>query len=547
MSKKPKTAKPVAPIAPPEQRLAGDRPAFDADIRPPMTHEERASMIVGLPMPALVALLDDAGFTGKLDVLRTAMQIGTFAFSREIERDHQAVHSVAAASAVMSFLKNAYLTECNIDPVLGLLAEDIEILEFGATDDLRQFFAEFGRHLLAESQACSERNFAGLDEITRKSLCSGWRLPDACSALMGKVLVGAFAFDDVALARDIVTHSPYVLNELMPADLLGGSSPLAVRTDNGQVFACPIFHALQFGRVDCMEAVRAVAPEEPPFAMRIRQVDSDKAPLPIGRDNNSVGEILNFIDCVGVLASKGAVIPTVPTVLSDEMRRTLALPNLKHEQIRALHDVAMMGMQGGGYRLFPYFAGLEANNAYAIDPTATVMQAILFGRPERVGVTGQVNWARVFTPDLENNPFEKGMVNATKTNKPQGYEQAMVNAITRACDEGFAAVAIKQHGKMNLGAQVGSGDYKDLPLFMAVPLAHFLVENFNQAVVALVKGGMDPSKPTLDKGSTTPQEDADKVSPSCAHTLRTFSTRRRALAALDELDAEPAPVKSPAP
>ena len=53
MSKKPKTAKPVAEIPPPVQRLAGDRPAFDLDIRPPTTHEERASMIVGLPMPAL--------------------------------------------------------------------------------------------------------------------------------------------------------------------------------------------------------------------------------------------------------------------------------------------------------------------------------------------------------------------------------------------------------------------------------------------------------------------------------------------------------------
>lgn len=546
MSKKPKTAKPVAEIPPPVQRLAGDRPAFDLDIRPPTTHEERASMIVGLPMPALVALLDDAGFTGKLDILRTAMQIGTFAFSREIERDHQAVHSVAAATAVMDFLKNTELAEVNSDPVLGHLAESVKCLKLDASEEIKAFFSEFNRHLLAESQACSERNFSGLDEITRKNLCDDWRLPDACSALMGKVLVCAVAFNDVDLVRDIVAHSPYVLNEIMPVDFLGKIDPLAVNTRDGQVHACPIYHALQFGREECMAAMRGAVKEEPPFAMRIQPVDPDQDPLPIGNDSNTAGKILNFIDCMSILANKSVVVPAVPSLLSDEMRRILALPTTTLENQQKLHQVAMLGMEGRGYRFSPYFLGFESNNVYKISPTETVLQAIRFGHPDRIDVAGDVQWSRVFTEDLDKNPFMKGMISATKTDKPQHYEKSMANAIERACAEGHADMAIKQHSKMNIGANLGSGDYKDLPVFMAVPLAHFLVEDFKEVVVALVKAGMDPNKPTLE-GGTTPLQDADKVSASCAHALRTFTTRQRALAALDDLDAEFAPSKGRAP
>lgn len=529
------------------KKRPADVPVYDEGIRPASTHAERATSLVGMPQAALVETIRDAAMMEKIDWLRSALDIGAFSFSRGWACNPQTYGALHAASAVVDFLKNAQRFAYNTDPVYGLLEADTLSIKIDVGDEFRAFYNDFGHHLVNENRKAFRESIASAEGDACASVNAnpdGWRLSSALvRPVFSRVLMGAMALGDADLVALMTKHSPDLLHtELSLAEMektmgftdtgfcerIDASSPSQVA-----IGLCPMFVGLQFGQVQAMDAARSEGLEGAPFATWVR-------PLEDGKSKGMYGEgltdhCMESIDLVGVLTLVAPL--CAPSVLGREIELALSTTQHTPEQLLALHNVAMRSLDRSQPKWQCLTPAFHAAGVYEIDPTQTVREALQRGVPERVGVKGAVLWDEIFSPDVEKNAPMQAMISSAQSVQGK-HDKAIEAAIHRACSDGFADLVLRQAAVNNPEQTtnvVSDSLFKGMGEVMEMPMAFYVVEKFDDVVLAMLKIGYDPKTASV-KGADPLLKVSDQVNPALSHKMRTYANRQKAIDALAELD-----------
>lgn len=521
-----------------------NKPPFHGNPQGAQTHEERVRTLASLPMVALSALLNDASKRMDTAWLQTAMVMGTFDFSREISRDGRALASLDALDQAMAFLSMCRNTACHTDPIHGNFSPPIEVPELKANPTWTAFFPHFAAHLIKEHNSVRDQ-LEHISSEPKHQQVEWWNSFERIQKTMGVMLIGACALGLPETARAIVTNVPASAIWDHGLNLLGGALKFAEsvqKSPNEHVRRrfTPSFFAMQLSQIECVRAIQEAAGGAPlPMALF-------KEKAPYGRTQYSMPDtevdVIGMLDAVAPMCRPYVFTDVLQARLADDRDTLAGGPNrhkLYDHAIEALNERGQRDGMGAG------IASFVACGVYDMDPTKSVAKALEYANPQVLkSVAGEVDWARIFRPELEtghNSPFMRGLMVCTEDRMEQAHDEAMAYAINMAVKSGQTKHALFSMPETN---GITSDDFcQQCGEFVAQPMAMLVKYNHQRAMLALLNAGLDAKNP-LHRGTLSVLAMAETINPDLAHLIHSFEARKKSMALLGELEGANVPTKT---
>ena len=226
----------------------------------------------------------------------------------------------------------------------------------------------------------------------------------------------------------------------------------------------------------------------------------------------------------------------------------------KREQ---LLSVALSTLPNSNHAMRPYVRSFIGAGIFDFGIADSVVKAVAHGHPHVVeNFRGRMPWDEILPQnDLgkilyafsDANPIYMAAVNVRDKNQNtlDGASESAVLTYIAAAKQDGKLDQVLAHGPATheIPLKVGQTD-RLVNVNVVEPIATLVDANMPRAILKFLENGLDPQ---TKMKSDTPSvlETADLKSPEIGQTIRTFMTRKRAIAALDEM--EPKAVASAGP
>lgn len=222
-----------------------------------------------------------------------------------------------------------------------------------------------------------------------------------------------------------------------------------------------------------------------------------------------------------------------------------------------LLNVALRILPSPMHSMRPYVRSFMEAGIYDFGVSASVVEAVAHGHPNVVeNFRGRMPWDEILPQNdlgknlyafADANPIYMAGVNVRDENQntPDGASEAAVLAYIAAAKQDGKLDQVLAHGPAmhEIELKVAQKD-RLVTVNVVEPIATLIDADMPRAIVKFLENGLDPqTKPNVDTPSVL--ETADLKSPEIGQTIRTFMTRKRAMAALDEMELKPAAAAGP--
>lgn len=416
---------------------------------------------------------------------------------------------VAMIDSLLSFTQGTTTMSGDTDPVYGSLDQSTTLVELSSTDAFRNAYAVVVDGWLEDLDrlyaSLASQNGAWIQQKIRQ-------IETTTETVAMKLMVGAVAIDAPDVLESLAKIFPGSLEmSIEPNKMVDRAMESTLSTE---VHLTPYGFALQYGRLDCMEAIESL--------------DLQKAPT-VGHLEALQSHPLNAAQLHGTMTPL-----CYPSVYAHAMKVCFERdPDVEKDAILE-GAIEALGLDPDlkRYQMWPAYLDL---GVYELDAPTAFEQAVVHGHvPIVESFEGKVPWLEM-DPDPHSSLLIRVMEEQTQNRMQINHRETVEIMVQMAKKDGELDRVLRVVVQPEVKGMDG-GDTACGPVFVA-PIGALIEFDHQDVLHELLKhSGIKPTDSPAP-GAWTLQKMADERSERISHFFRSYTARCKAHDLIDEIDS----------